>query len=1170
MKLCIHQKKMLAKKQNRRWLKPRKTKLRLNPTRIYIPLDLQINTLLRLPVKSLLRFRCVSKLWSSIITSQDFKKQHLNMTSSSAPPRLLISFQDFHGKNLMLVSSPNPYVSSSSSSSCCVPYKDLGVFKINGKLVYNAVRGLICLSRLSVGICNPSTRQLHIFPQLKYKEDPKNCPRPNYFVGYDSIEDQYKVLAIDRLHWRMEHKILLLGREEAWREAPCVACPHVSHTSGMYMNGTLYYGASRTDIDPPNNNSIIVSFDVRLETFKIINVPSKLLPMGYKNMWLATTGVPTDKTLINYKGKIGVVEDPREGSFRMWVVEDAEKEEWSMNTFYLPESAVGLDFKVMNAFYTGEICLVRKELTDPFCLFYYNLDRKSMRSVTIEGLPISKLKRSHSSSESMAETRSTSHNKLIPMKYSWEEINTRREAGLCIFCDEQETPDHHLKHRRLRLVMVDLAYTSLGDVENLDSDLKAEVNEVAEIEVATESIETENRTIDREENADKILAISEEDLIPQFQVSASDSEILSNIKLREENSVLEDLVVMNENLEQEWDQNNINKRFEVEGDVERSQKVLSIAESCCAHQVFGKMSKHEEKLGIKKKVKGFKSWMFKYKAAKGKIKKQDNKGWFNTWSRKVSWKKNKFPKTWSMLNVDCLKDDDQVYHESLLIGLLIRFKFWKFKFMNRILQKIRPQIEEDRMDEDHKQQQRNSEPLATAPDFVIKFVNMNLQKKTGEHGYINHGKLMSDQERHDEILRSAPYANLGTRSFMEIDSLSYQSQRIQEQARNHSTDSILELSLLQPKDSFLKHQPQTVSQCLLVGRLYEQAHRKGLIIRKDGEDYEKGAQPLNVTSLFAGPSLMDHGGSSPYVKLETGSYLEPDSISELELESTESKRETNCVAQPQVSIFVMESSHQHKLLGNFDIHMVIEDQQAIVTVALSSLFNDSYLEVAEFCEQSTCVKSHKRKNRLTSKSWMFKYKRDNMKLHIPTMSKNVRMVVFRKMEAEEMIQPLAADGFQEGPLEMDMQDSEVAIIEVLRRVMILFQNSMVHHQPTVNEQDKEHHIMCLDKRGDWWSGIAQFRKPATSSFLYEEIIMVKEQLSHNSLVIQEVMRNKQIKFLKRWWFKYKSVEEGLKRMSSQLCKTYYFAVWHCWKRKTLPHISFFSLQYFQRIDTIMI
>ncbi|KAL9294127.1 putative F-box domain-containing protein [Arabidopsis thaliana] len=393
--LCIHQKKFLAKKGKRKRLKRRNSILCPHPAPIYIPLDLQISTLLRLPVKSLLRFRCVSKLWSSITTSQYFKKQHLN-TSSSAPPRLLIAFQDFNGKKLMLVSSPNPCVSSSSSSSssCCVPYKDLNVFKINGKLVYNAVRGLICISRLSMGICNPSTRQLQFFPQLKYKEDPKLFTCPNYFVGYDSIEDQYKVLAIDRFHLRMEHKILLLGREEAWREAPCVACPHVSHTSGLYMNGTLYYGASRTDIDPRNNNSVIVSFDVRLETFKFINVPSKVLPMGYENMWLAERWRNlTDKTLINYKGKIGVVENARQGSFRMWVVEDAEKEEWSMNTFYLPQSADGLDFNIMDTFYTGEICLVPKELTDPFSLFYYNLEKNSMRNVIIEGLPVCKLKR---------------------------------------------------------------------------------------------------------------------------------------------------------------------------------------------------------------------------------------------------------------------------------------------------------------------------------------------------------------------------------------------------------------------------------------------------------------------------------------------------------------------------------------------------------------------------------------------------------------------------------------------------------------------------------------------------------------------------------------------------------------------------------------------------------
>ncbi|CAH8263817.1 unnamed protein product [Arabidopsis lyrata] len=242
---------------------------------------------------------------------------------------------------------------------------------------------------------------------------------------------------------------------------------------------------------------------------------------------------------------------------------------------------------------------------------------------------------------SMAEARSTSHNKLIPMKYSWEEINTRREAGLCIFCDERETLDHHLKHKRLRLVMVDLAYTSLVDLEDLkrDSDLKAKVNEVVEIEIKTEVATKSIEKLGHE-------AFSDDESTPQFQVPIANSEILESIEPTEVNLGLENLesLVMNEDLEQDWVKQNINKRFEVEDDVDRGQKVVRITKICSAHQVLGKMSQHEEKLGIKKKAKGFKSWMFKFKATKGNIRKQDNKGWFHTWRRKMSWRKNKTTK----------------------------------------------------------------------------------------------------------------------------------------------------------------------------------------------------------------------------------------------------------------------------------------------------------------------------------------------------------------------------------------------------------------------------------------------------------------------------------------------------------------------------------------------
>lgn len=45
--------------------------------------------------------------------------------------------------------------------------------------------------------------------------------------------------------------------------------------------------------------------------------------MGFKNMW--------GKTLINYGWKVGVVENPGDQvRFRLWVVEDAEKQEYGL------------------------------------------------------------------------------------------------------------------------------------------------------------------------------------------------------------------------------------------------------------------------------------------------------------------------------------------------------------------------------------------------------------------------------------------------------------------------------------------------------------------------------------------------------------------------------------------------------------------------------------------------------------------------------------------------------------------------------------------------------------------------------------------------------------------------------------------------------------------------
>lgn len=232
------------------------------------------------------------------------------------------------------------------------------------------------------------------------------------------------------------------------------------------------------------------------------------------------------------------------------------------------------------------------------------------------------------SSETMAEIKATCTMKSR-RRISWEEINESWLNGLCVFCKEPEAPDHHLKHKNLGLLMI------YGNDDHLSNG------------GIGESIDHRSMNLVHEEREEHSKLDNHKDLVQRTIMEEreehSNSEILKSVEPRDINFGLENLdsVVMNEYQEQDWVKHNMNKRFEVEDDVDRGQKLLSITENCSAHQVFGKTSQHEETLKIKKKVKGFKSWMSKFKLTKKKIRKRDNKGWFHIWSRKVGWRKSK-------------------------------------------------------------------------------------------------------------------------------------------------------------------------------------------------------------------------------------------------------------------------------------------------------------------------------------------------------------------------------------------------------------------------------------------------------------------------------------------------------------------------------------------------
>ncbi|XP_021846574.1 F-box protein At4g22390-like [Spinacia oleracea] len=164
-----------------------------------LPDHLIVNHILpKLPVKPLIRFKCVSKLWLSTISSPKFAKSHLNVSSSFPLQLLLLTDNPF--KSMLL-----PYdefnnlkepVEMDLNLDVCVQ-EHLSDCEFAG-----SCNGLISFCGINSDdvhfffICNPSLPQQHreiIFPSSEYS------PKGHWFGFIPSI-NEYKIVALLLCH----------------------------------------------------------------------------------------------------------------------------------------------------------------------------------------------------------------------------------------------------------------------------------------------------------------------------------------------------------------------------------------------------------------------------------------------------------------------------------------------------------------------------------------------------------------------------------------------------------------------------------------------------------------------------------------------------------------------------------------------------------------------------------------------------------------------------------------------------------------------------------------------------------------------------------------------------------------------------------------------------------
>ncbi|CAI9086878.1 OLC1v1020801C1 [Oldenlandia corymbosa var. corymbosa] len=331
-----------------------------------LPPEIITDILTRLPVKSLLRFRCVSKPWCTLIDSRSFTKLHLNRSLQTGSNHyIILGFLAIYSIDLNCLDSATlirpPFSSSDISNSC---------------------NGLVLVLATNPYIWNPFTR--------KFRELPANSV--DYPVGvevvsayetfgfaYDSENDDYFVLRVvefrgPHLDWISSEAKVYSSKLNSWRRIGDFPyqLPY-KRVWGAHLNGVLH-----TAVRNSNMGWSIMGFDVSNgmhSAIPIPDLPGAASSDGYAEFTVEVLG-----------GCLCLVCPRRKDRTDVWIMKEYRvKESWTMLLSVAPP-VVEPYYKISPLAFSkdGREVLLNH---DDKQLMWYNLKKKTVRSVSVDGMP---------------------------------------------------------------------------------------------------------------------------------------------------------------------------------------------------------------------------------------------------------------------------------------------------------------------------------------------------------------------------------------------------------------------------------------------------------------------------------------------------------------------------------------------------------------------------------------------------------------------------------------------------------------------------------------------------------------------------------------------------------------------------------------------------------------
>nr|XP_033512127.1 F-box protein CPR1-like isoform X2 [Nicotiana tomentosiformis] len=237
-----------------------------------LPSEILYEILLRLPVKTLLKMRCVSKSWFSLISCPQFIKTHLKFSTQNQDFRCL-----FYGsrENSLTLNTCSLDEIIYQEESPPIPIAVQLDFPCNG--VLGVCEGLFCIFNQFwyIFIWNPSIRKSKKLPFSGL--DPRCGQSSSYGFGYVECQDDYKVVDVKgNSHgdgFLNVFKIYSL-RYNSWKRIQDYPDITFWIYPGKFVNGRLHWIVGHvSDESDMNDSRFILSLNLVDDTYKNVALP---------------------------------------------------------------------------------------------------------------------------------------------------------------------------------------------------------------------------------------------------------------------------------------------------------------------------------------------------------------------------------------------------------------------------------------------------------------------------------------------------------------------------------------------------------------------------------------------------------------------------------------------------------------------------------------------------------------------------------------------------------------------------------------------------------------------------------------------------------------------------------------------------------------------------------